>query len=165
VRVGFGYDAHRLGGTGPVVLGGVEVAADYGVEATSDGDVVAHALADAILGAATLGDIGSHFPSTDPRFHGANSLQLLSQVVAMAVVSGLAVHHADVTVIAQHVMVAPHREEIRKRLAAVLGIDLEGVSVKATTTDGLGFIGEEKGLAAAAVVTMSEHEREAHAGP
>lgn len=158
MRVGFGFDAHRFGGLPPVLLGGVAVDAKVGVVATSDGDVVSHALADAILGAASLGDIGQHFPSTDSRWSGANSLDLLSAVVRMAVEAGLSVHHADVTVIAQDVVVAPYREEIRKRLAAVLGTGLGAVSVKATTTDGLGFIGQGQGLAATAVVTLSDGE-------
>lgn len=153
LRVGWGFDAHRFGGDPPVILGGHEVDASLGVEATSDGDVVAHAVADALLGAANLGDLGDHFPSSDALWRGVDSLHILERVVAMAGEVGVAPSFCDVTVICERVRVAPHREAIRRRLADALALPVESVSVKATTTDGLGFPGRSEGLAAMAVVT------------
>lgn len=155
VRVGLGLDAHRLGGGGPITLGGVEIPSTVGVEATSDGDVIAHAVADAVLGAAVLGDLGEHFPPTDPASEGADSMGLLAKVVAMSAGAGWQPTHADVTVIVRSVRVAPHRGEIRKNLGVVLGLDKSAVSVKATTTDGLGLLGQDAGIAAMATVTAS----------
>ncbi|NNJ48501.1 MAG: 2-C-methyl-D-erythritol 2,4-cyclodiphosphate synthase [Acidimicrobiia bacterium] len=151
MRVSWGFDAHRLGGDPPVLLAGVVVDSGRGVLATSDGDLVAHAVADALLGAAGLGDLGAHFPSSDPRWEDADSMGLLARVVDMC--SQLDIRYLDVTVIAQEVRVAPHRTAIEEALAAVLGIDAELVSVKATTTDGMGAIGAGEGIAATAVVT------------
>ncbi|MBT8164636.1 MAG: 2-C-methyl-D-erythritol 2,4-cyclodiphosphate synthase [Acidimicrobiia bacterium] len=151
MRVSWGFDAHRLGGDPPVLLAGVVVDSGRGVLATSDGDLVAHAVADALLGAAGLGDLGAHFPSSDPRWEDADSMGLLTRVVDMC--SQLDIRYLDVTVIAQEVRVAPHRTAIEEALAAVLGIDAELVSVKATTTDGMGAIGAGEGIAATAVVT------------
>ncbi len=151
MRVSWGFDVHRLGGEPPVRLAGVVVDPARGVEATSDGDLVAHAVADALLGAAGLGDLGAHFPSSDSEWEGADSMVLLGRVAAMC--SGVRVTFLDVTVIAQQVRVAPHRSAIRESLAVVLGIEPGLVSVKATTTDGLGAIGAGEGIAATAVVT------------
>ncbi len=156
MRVGLGFDAHRFGGVPPVLAAGVAVDAGRGVEATSDGDVAAHAVADAVLGAAALGDLGDLFPSDDPRWQGADSMELLAEVVARVTAAGLRVASVDVTVIAERVRVAPHREVIRARLAEVLGIDASAVSVKATSTDGLGFIGRDEGIAALAVALLAE---------
>lgn len=156
MRVGQGIDAHRFGGEPPVVLAGVVVDRARGVEATSDGDVAAHALADALLGAGALGDLGLHYPSSDPRWSGARSMDLLADTVRRLRAVDLAVGTVDVTVIAQSVRVAPHRAEMRAALAEVLGVALEAVSVKATTTDGLGFIGRDEGIAAIAVATVTE---------
>ena len=125
------------------------------MEATSDGDVVLHALIDALLGAASLGDLGMHFPSSDPRWHGADSVDLLAHVVDLVDREAWRVIHADMTVLAQHVAIAPHREAMRNRIAGVLGIAVERVSVKATSTDGLGFVGAGEGLAAMATVTVA----------
>lgn len=155
IRAGWGLDVHPLDGEPPLLLGGVEVSSEVGVSATSDGDVLAHAVTDAVLGAAVLGDMGRHFPSDDPALAGADSMDLLRRAVAEAGKRGWAVAHVDVTVIAQSVRVAPHREAIRSNLATVLGIGEEAVSVKATTTDGLGVIGRDQGIAAVAVVTVS----------
>lgn len=152
-RVGWGFDAHRLDGAPPLVLGGVVVSDDVGVSATSDGDVIAHAVTDAILGACALGDIGSHFPSDQPAMKDANSMDLLGRTVVMAGETGWVVSHIDVTVIAETVRLAPHRESIVTGLADVLGLDATSVSVKATTTDGLGFTGSGEGIAVVAVVT------------
>ncbi len=153
-RVGWGFDAHSLDGEPPLLLGGVTVSDSVGVTATSDGDVVAHALTDAILGAAVLGDIGQHFPSDDPASQGADSMAMLRQVVEMARSEGWSPLHADLTVVAEQVRVGPHREEMRNGLARALSIETGDVSVKATTTDGLGLIGEGEGIAAIAVVTV-----------
>jgi 2-C-methyl-D-erythritol 2,4-cyclodiphosphate synthase len=154
-RVGWGFDAHPLDGDPPLIIGGVEVSDEVGVSATSDGDVLTHAVTDAVLGACTLADIGEHFPSDDPAMAGARSLDLLGQVATMAVAAGWQVAHVDATVVAQDVRIAPHRRVMRANLARALGIVDDLVSVKATTTDGLGFIGRGEGLAAVAVVTVS----------
>ena len=154
MRIGWGFDAHRLGAVGPMRLGGVVVDADRGLIGTSDGDVALHAVADAVLGAAALGDLGTHFPSTDPQWEGADSAVLLSQVVAMANSEGLTVDSLDVTIIAQTIRVSPHREAMRKRLSELLSTPIDHISVKATTTDGMGFLGNDEGLAAVAVVVL-----------
>lgn len=155
IRVGWGFDAHRFGGDPPVVLAGVDVSSTRGVLATSDGDVAAHAVIDALLGAAALGDLGSHFPSSEEKWHGANSMDLLAQAARMAADAGVRSESVDVTVIAQVERVAPHREAMRSNLASVLGLEIGAVSVKATTTDGMGFIGAGEGIAAVAVVVAS----------
>ncbi len=153
-RVGWGFDSHALGGEPPLVLGGVVVSESEGLAATSDGDVLAHAVTDALLGASVLGDMGEHFPSDDPALSGANSIFLLRQATTMAMAAGFLVEHVDATVIAESIRVAPHRKLIRENLAEALGVPIEAVSVKATTTDGLGFIGKGQGVAAVAVVTV-----------
>ncbi len=153
-RVGWGFDAHPLDGQPPLVLGGVVVSDTEGVSATSDGDVLAHAVTDAVLGACVLGDIGEHFPSNDPAAVGADSLALLREAVAMAIAKGWQPAHVDVTVVAESIRVSPHRDEIRSRLADTMAMSVDNVSVKATTTDGLGFVGRGEGLAAMAVVTV-----------
>lgn len=150
MRVSWGFDAHRLVPSGSVRLGGVVVDGDRGVEATSDGDVLAHAVADAVLGLDSRGDLGEFFPSSDPQWVDADSMELLRAVVAGVTSS---IQFVDVTVIAEEVRVSPHRQAIRKNLAAALEIPVERVSVKATSTDGLGFVGRGEGLAAVAVVT------------
>lgn len=153
-RVGWGADAHRFSADGAVLLGGIVVDNTRGIEATSDGDVVAHALSDALLGAAALGDLGAHYPSSDRQWEGADSMDILRSVVAMVEAAGLAVTSVDVTVIAQTVRVAPVRDEIRSALAAALGVGVATVSVKATTTDGMGFTGTDEGIAAVAVACL-----------
>jgi len=155
-RVGWGFDAHRLDGEPPLKLGGVIVSENDGVSATSDGDVLAHAVTDALLGASVLGDLGEHFPSYDPVHEGADSMDLLRRVAGMAADSGWETSHVDVTVIAETVRVAPHREAIAQNLADALSLAVDAVSVKATTTDGLGFIGRGDGLATVAVVTVTK---------
>ena len=156
MRVGIGTDAHRFGGPGLTLLGGVVVDERRGVEATSDGDVLAHAVADALLGAAALGDLGTVFPSADPRWQGADSMALLAEVVAQVRQAGYRVSSLDATVLAEKVRVAPHREAIRGRLAQVLEVEVGRVSVKGTSTDGLGFLGRDEGLAAVAVAVLAE---------
>lgn len=156
MRVGLGFDAHRFGGVPPTLMAGVVVDAERGVDATSDGDVAAHAVADAVLGAGALGDLGSLFPSDDARWRGADSMALLADVVARTVAAGFRVGSVDVTVIAERVRIAPHREAIRARLAEVLGVETGAISVKATSTDGLGFIGGDEGIAVLAAAVLVE---------
>lgn len=155
MRIGWGFDAHRIGSEGPMIIGGVVVAEDRGLVGTSDGDVALHAVADAILGAAALGDLGTHFPSTDEQWHGADSADLLSQVVVMARGAGLLVDSVDVTIVAETVRIGPHRESIRTKLAGALDLPIGRVSVKATSTDGMGFVGSDEGIAAVAVVVLN----------
>ncbi|HEX9854466.1 MAG TPA: 2-C-methyl-D-erythritol 2,4-cyclodiphosphate synthase [Acidimicrobiia bacterium] len=157
IRTGWGYDAHRFGGDGPLVLCGVIVASERGLAGTSDGDAAAHALTDAILGASGLGDIGDHFASSDPRWHGADSMDLLGRVAGMAKEAGYTVTSVDVTIVAEAVRIAPHREAMRRRVASVLDLEISHVSVKATTTDGLGFTGRDEGIAAMAVASVAGH--------
>jgi 2-C-methyl-D-erythritol 2,4-cyclodiphosphate synthase len=154
MRVGNGFDAHQFSSTGSVILGGVVVDDTRGVEATSDGDVLAHAVADALLGAAAVGDLGDLFPSSDPAWADAHSMTLLSTVVRRLGGLGYRVTSVDVTVIAETVRVSPHRAAIRANLATALELSGDAVSVKATTTDGLGFIGRDEGIAALATACM-----------
>lgn len=150
---GWGFDAHRFGGDPPLLLAGVVADSTRGLMGTSDADVVAHAVADALLGAVALGDLGSLFPSDDPSWAGADSMELLAIAAQRCASQGLMLSHLDVTVIAQTVRVAPLREEMRRRLASVLEVDVGAVSVKATSTDGMGFTGRDEGVAAVAVAT------------
>ena len=136
-------------------IAGVVVDEDRGLVATSDGDVALHAITDAILGAAALGDLGTHFPSDDERWHGADSADLLRSAVEMARSRGLVVDSVDVTVIAQTVRVAPHRETMRIALADAMAVTVDRVSVKATTTDGMGYLGRDEGIAAVAVAVLN----------
>ena len=151
IRIGHGYDAHRFAPGTKLVLGGVAIEFDRGLAAHSDGDVVVHALCDALLGAAGLGDIGRHFPETSPELAGIDSRILLRRVVALLGDRGFGVVNADVTVVAQAPRLAPHLGEMRARLASDLGIAAGGVNVKATTTEGMGFCGRGEGIAAHAV--------------
>jgi 2-C-methyl-D-erythritol 2,4-cyclodiphosphate synthase len=153
-RVGWGFDAHRLDGKPPLRLGGVVVSESDGVSATSDGDVLAHAVADALLGACVLGDLGEHFPSDDTSHAGADSMHILRHVVGLAAESGWKASHLDVTVIAESIRVSPQRDLIARNLADALSLPRDAVSVKATTTDGMGFVGRGEGLAAVAVVAV-----------
>ncbi len=155
MSVGWGFDAHAFGGDRPVVLGGVSIDTDLRVAATSDGDVVAHAITDALLGAAALGDLGSFYPSSEARWEGVASVAVILRDAAARVrASGWDIEHIDVTVIAESIRVAPHRAAIRAHLAEALGVAERAMSVKATTTDGLGFIGRDEGLAAVAVAVL-----------
>ena len=155
MRVGWGFDAHRFAPAGRVLLAGVVADESRGVVATSDGDVVAHAVADALLGAGALGDLGAFYPSDDERWAGADSMVILRDAVGRSSAAGLRPTSVDVTVIAQTVRVAPVRDRIREALAAALDVELSMVSVKATTTDGMGFLGEDEGIAAVAVVVSA----------
>ncbi len=159
MRVGWGFDAHAFSERGPLTLGGVVISDDVGLEATSDGDLVAHAVADAVLGAAALGDLGAHFPSTDPRWQGADSMDLLREVARMAGSEGWRVRSVDVTVMAESIRLAPYREAIRNSLALGLELEIREVSVKGTSTDGMGFVGRGEGMAATAVVVLAPDQR------
>jgi 2-C-methyl-D-erythritol 2,4-cyclodiphosphate synthase len=154
--VGQGFDAHRFGPGRPLILGGVDIPHDQGLIAHSDGDVVVHALCDALLGAAGLGDIGHHFPDTDAVYAGIDSRILLRRVIASLSEKGLAVHNADLTIIAQRPKLAPSIEAMRQCLAADMACDARRVNVKATTTEHMGFTGRGEGIAAAAVVLLVE---------
>lgn len=156
MRIGHGFDVHAFGPGERVVIGGVNIPHDHGVVAHSDGDVALHALCDALLGAAGLGDIGGMFPDTDPRWAGADSRTLLRDVVARLAAQGFTVANADLTVIAQAPRLAPHIAEMRVRIAADLGIPPDRVNVKATTTERLGYIGRGEGLAAHAVALLRD---------
>ena len=154
IRIGHGYDAHRLAAGAKLVLGGVAIEFDRGLTAHSDGDVLIHALCDALLGAAGLGDIGRHFPDTSPELAGIDSRILLRRVAALLDERGFRVVNADVTVIAQAPRLAPHLPGMRANLAADLGVEPAAVNVKATTTEGMGFSGRGEGIAAHAVASI-----------
>jgi 2-C-methyl-D-erythritol 2,4-cyclodiphosphate synthase len=154
MRIGHGYDVHAFGPGDHVILGGVYVAHDRALVAHSDGDVVVHALCDALLGALAEGDIGRHFPDTDPRWRGADSRELLRAVMHRVVEAGYAVANADITVLAQVPRLAPHVAAMRANLAADLQIGGSQINVKATTTETLGFIGRGEGIAAHAVTLL-----------
>ena len=158
-RVGWGFDAHRFDEHPPLMLGGVVVSEERGVAATSDGDVVVHALIDGLLGGAALGDIGSFFPSTDSRWHGVDSLEMLDRTLTEVSAAGWRATFVDVTIVAETVRVSGHRDAIRSKLAAALGLETNSVSVKATSTDGLGFVGRDEGIAVTAMVTMEAIEK------
>jgi 2-C-methyl-D-erythritol 2,4-cyclodiphosphate synthase len=156
MRVGSGFDVHAFGPGDSVVLGGVRIAHTHGIVAHSDGDVVLHALCDALLGAAGLGDIGQHFKDSDPQWRGADSRGFVTAVLALVRARGLTVVNADLTVIAQAPRVGAHREAMRTLIAQLLGVEPLRVNIKATTTEGLGFLGRAEGIAAQAVVLLSE---------
>jgi 2-C-methyl-D-erythritol 2,4-cyclodiphosphate synthase len=153
---GIGWDSHRLVAGRPLILGGVTIPHDRGLAGHSDADVLAHAVIDALLGAAALGDVGDHFPDTDPRYAGADSIALLRAVVAMLAQRGLGVVHVDATVLMEAPKLSPHRAAIRASLAAALAIAPEHVNVKASTGEGMGFVGRQEGVAALAVATVRE---------
>jgi 2-C-methyl-D-erythritol 2,4-cyclodiphosphate synthase len=152
---GIGWDSHRLVAGRPLVLGGVTIPFDRGLAGHSDADVLAHAVIDALLGAAGLGDIGEHFPDTDDRWAGADSLALLRSVVALVGERGLRVAHVDATVVIERPKLGPHKAAIRDALADALGVGADRVNVKATTGEGMGFVGRGEGVAALAVATLA----------
>jgi len=152
-RTGIGYDTHRLEHGRPLVLGGEQISGEVGLVGHSDADVLTHAVIDALLGAACLGDIGMLFPDDDPAYAGANSIALLREVVSRCAVEGWSVEHVDVTVILERPKLAEHRNAILDRLRAALGTDT--VNLKATTGEGIGFVGRGEGAAALAVATLS----------
>lgn len=156
LRIGHGYDVHKLVEGRKLILCGVEIPHKLGLLGHSDADVATHAVADAILGATRLGDLGKLFPDTDPAYAGANSLELLAQVMRLARDRGYELLDCDCTIAAQAPKLAPHREQMRANLAQALGVGVESVGVKATTTERLGFVGREEGMAAWAVCIMED---------
>ncbi|WGV19047.1 MULTISPECIES: 2-C-methyl-D-erythritol 2,4-cyclodiphosphate synthase [unclassified Pseudomonas] len=154
MRIGHGYDVHRFCDGDFITLGGVRIPHKYGLLAHSDGDVLLHALSDALLGAAALGDIGKHFPDTDPQFKGADSRVLLRHVVGIVQAKGWKVGNIDTTIVAQAPKMAPHIETMRQLIAEDLQVALDQVNVKATTTEKLGFTGREEGIAVHAVALL-----------
>ena len=155
MSTGLGYDCHRFVDGRPLVLGGVTIAHDRGLDGHSDADVLTHAIIDAMLGACALGDIGQHFPDTEPRFEGADSIELLRAAVVVLANAGFVTQHVDATVVIERPKLAPARDAMRARLAEALGLDLEHVSVKATRGEGMGFVGREEGAAALAIATVA----------
>ena len=158
LRIGHGYDVHRLVGNRPLILGGVTIPHETGLLGHSDADVLLHAVMDALLGAAALGDIGKLFPDTDAAYENISSLTLLARVAELLAQNGYTVVNLDATVLAQAPKLAPHREAMRRNIAAALGIDISRVSVKATTEEGLGFTGEKLGIAAHTVALIEKTE-------
>lgn len=154
MRIGYGFDVHAFGPGNQIILGGVRIAHTHGLKAHSDGDVLLHAVCDALLGAAALGDIGRHFPDSDPQWRGADSRKLLAQVVALLAQRGLKPVQVDTTVIAQAPRMAAHIPVMCANLAADLKLPLDCVNVKATTTEGLGYIGRGEGIAVQAVTMV-----------
>ncbi|MFY7921969.1 MAG: 2-C-methyl-D-erythritol 2,4-cyclodiphosphate synthase [Gemmatimonas sp.] len=154
VRVGIGYDSHRFGDGGPMRLGGIDIPSNVHCAGHSDGDAICHALTDAILGAAALGDIGEMFPDTDAANKGKDSVIMLEAAVARMHAAGFAVGNVDITVVTQLPKIGPRREAIRARLAAVLGVDVSAVFVKGKTNEGMGWIGRGEGLAVMCTATL-----------
>lgn len=154
MRVGIGYDVHRLTEGRKLILGGVEIEHEVGLLGHSDADVLLHAISDALLGAAALGDIGKHFPDKDPQYKGISSLILLSHVGRLLTEHGYAVGNIDATIVAQAPKLAPHIDKMRVNIADALGIEVGQVGVKATTTEGLGFAGTKEGMASYAVALL-----------
>jgi 2-C-methyl-D-erythritol 2,4-cyclodiphosphate synthase len=154
VLAGIGYDSHRLAAGRRLVIGGVEIPSELGLEGHSDADVLTHAVIDALLGAAGLGDIGEHFPDSDERYRDADSIELLGAVVALLGERALAVENLDCTLVMERPKLAPHKQAIRSRLADALGLAIERVNVKATSGEGIGFVGRGEGAAALAVASL-----------
>lgn len=155
-RLGIGYDSHRMVAGRELVLGGVRIPYELGLEGHSDADVLAHAVMDALLGAAALGDIGEHFPDTDDAWRGADSMQLLAAIVAMVIAGGHDIVNVDCTVVMEEPKLGPHRMAIRERLAQALELPIARVSVKASTGEGMGFVGRGEGVAALAVASLTD---------
>jgi 2-C-methyl-D-erythritol 2,4-cyclodiphosphate synthase len=159
MRIGHGFDVHRLVPGRKLMLGGVEIPFELGLLGHSDADVLLHAVADALLGAAALGDIGKHFPLSDSKYKDADSSVLLGQVVTMVRKSGFSdIHNVDCMVMAERPRLSEHIDAMRQRLADILGTSIDAVSIKATTCEGLGFVGREEGIAASAVCLVSSHD-------
>ena len=156
MRIGHGYDVHRLAEDRPLILGGVEIPYDLGLLGHSDADVALHALMDALLGAAALGDIGRHFPDSDPAYKGASSLALLAHVAGLLEKEGFRVQNADLTIIAQRPKLAAYIPQMVQAIARTLGVDPSQINVKATTEEGLGFTGQGQGIAAHAVALIEK---------
>ncbi|MCT8248721.1 2-C-methyl-D-erythritol 2,4-cyclodiphosphate synthase [Proteus faecis] len=154
MRIGHGYDVHKFGGEGPIVIGGVRIPYEQGLLAHSDGDVVLHAVTDAILGAVAMGDIGTLFPDTDPAYKGADSRVLLREVFSRVRAKGYRIGNLDVTIIAQAPKMLPHTPQMRVNIAEDLDCHIDDINVKATTTEKLGFVGRKEGIACEAVVLL-----------
>ena len=154
IRNGIGYDAHRLIPDAKLVIGGINVPHEYGLKGHSDGDVLIHAVIDSLLGAAALGDIGTHFPSTDPELRGVSSISLLQKTRKMVVSAGWAVVFLDATILAEKPRLSPYLFLMKSRISKVLEVDCSNINLKATTTDGLGFIGEQEGIASMSICTL-----------
>lgn len=154
MRVGMGYDVHKLVENRKLIIGGVEIPYEKGLLGHSDADVLTHAIMDALLGAACLGDIGKHFPDTDPAYKGADSLELLRHVAKLIDEKNMLVGNIDATIIAQRPKMAPHIDEMRKKIASCLNVDINQVNIKATTEEGMGFTGEGKGISAQAICLL-----------
>lgn len=154
MRIGIGYDVHRLAQGRELILGGVRIEYDYGLLGHSDADVLIHAVMDALLGAAALGDIGMHFPDTDEKYHGISSVKLLAHVAALLKEKGYGVGNVDAVIIAQKPKLAPYIQQMRETLAATLAVSLDCISIKATTEEGLGFTGEGRGISCQAVCML-----------
>lgn len=159
MRIGSGYDVHKLVEDRELILGGVKIPYEKGLLGHSDADVLLHAIADALLGAAALGDIGRHFPDSDPKYKGADSRKLLFQVLHLILVKGYCIMNVDATIIAQKPKMAPYIEQMRENIAETLQIDVDQVNVKATTEEGLGFTGAGLGIAASAVCLLEEMKK------
>lgn len=158
IRTGIGVDSHPLQAGRALILGGIDIPHEEGLAGHSDADVLAHAIIDALLGAAGLGDIGQHFPDTDERFAGADSMELMRTVVVFLEQNGFAIQHVDTTVILERPRLAPYRDAIRESLAGALDVAPANVNVKATTGEGMGFVGRGEGAAAVAVATLDLHQ-------
>jgi 2-C-methyl-D-erythritol 2,4-cyclodiphosphate synthase len=158
-RIGIGYDSHRFAPGGPMVLGGCRIPSDVSLAGHSDGDAIAHALTDAILGAAGAGDIGEMFADTDERNRGRDSIEMLQLAVARVQALGWVVHNADITVVAERPKIGPHRDAMRTSLAAAIGVDVASVSVKGKTNEGMGWVGRGEGLACMAVASLAPATR------
>jgi 2-C-methyl-D-erythritol 2,4-cyclodiphosphate synthase len=158
-RTGLGIDTHAFAAGRPLILGGVDIPHEQGLAGHSDADVLTHAVIDALLGAAALGDIGRHFPDTDPRFAGADSLELLRAVVRTVGERGFAIANVDATVVLERPQLAPYRDAMRAALAEALGVTADAVNVKATTGEGMGFVGRGEGAAALAVATLEQRDQ------
>lgn len=156
LRVGMGYDVHKLVEDRKLILGGVEIEHSLGLLGHSDADVLLHAIMDALLGALAKGDIGKHFPDTDPEYKGVSSMKLLEHVKGLLDEEGAVIHNIDATIIAQKPKMAPHIMTMRENIAAVLGIALDQINVKATTEEGLGFTGTEAGISSQAIVLLDK---------
>ncbi|MFT4993268.1 MAG: 2-C-methyl-D-erythritol 2,4-cyclodiphosphate synthase [Paraglaciecola sp.] len=156
IRIGHGYDVHKFGGQGPIIIAGVTIHYEAGLLAHSDGDVALHALCDALLGALAMGDIGKHFPDTDPALSGVDSRKLLRHIVNLVEEQGFCLGNLDLTIVAQAPKMAPHIDAMRTNIAADLKAQLQQVNVKATTTETLGFAGRKEGIACYAVVLLEK---------
>ena len=157
MRIGHGYDVHKLAEGRRLILGGVDIPHEKGLLGHSDADVLTHAVMDALFGALALGDIGQHFPDTDPKYSGADGLQLLRHVIELIQSHGCRVGNVDATILAQAPKLAPHIPAMRENLARAMGVELSQVSVKATTEEGLGFTGQKEGIASHAVALLLEN--------